>query len=104
MISKIFSIRDQAADAFLPPFTLPTEEMAMRTFGDCINDQKHAFAQHPDHYTLFVLGTFDNETGLIARHESPMTCGNGTSYKTAQPQFELELAEVTEAIPQAIRK
>ncbi len=102
MISKIYSIFDEAAQAHLPPFFLPTDAMAKRTFGDCINDAKHAFAQHPDHYTLFDHGTFDNITGEILSHENMVSLGNGIIFKSHELQF--ELANITDAKPQAIRK
>ncbi len=105
MISKIFSIYDEAAAAHLPPFFLPTDAMAKRTFGDCINDPKHAFSAHPDHYTLFDHGTFDNLTGEILSNENMLSLGNGVIFKSTEMQLEFsELAQVTDAIPQVIRK
>jgi len=79
----MFTIHDEKAGAYLPPFFLPNAEMAKRTFSDCINDKKHAFGQHPEDYTLFHLGAFDNitaETILIEQH----SLGNGINFKTIQ--------------------
>ncbi len=101
MILKIYSIYDAAAAAHLPPFFLATDAMAIRTFSDCVQDSKHAFSQHPDHYTLFDHGTFDNLTGEILSNENMLSLGNGTTF---QQPLELNLASVTDAIPQAIRK
>ena len=71
MIHKIFTIHDSKAQAFLPPFILPRAEMAERTFGDCINSADHQFGQHPDDYTLFELGAFDDEDASYVTHPSP---------------------------------
>lgn len=81
MIHYQFSIYDQKAGAYLPPFILPRIEMAKRTFGDCINSDSHQFAAHPEDYTLFLLGTWDDETSLFKPEDNgPKTLGNGVEY------------------------
>ena len=65
MIHNIFSVYDNKAEAFLPPFVLPKHEMAIRTFADSINNPETQLFLHPADYTLFSLGTFDDELGKI---------------------------------------
>lgn len=60
---KCFTIYDSKAGAYLPPFFLPNEKMARRTFSDCVNIPSHAFCQHPADYTLFTVGEFDDSNG-----------------------------------------
>ncbi len=62
----IFSIYDSGASAYLPPFVLPAAGMAERSFSDCVNDKSHAFSRHPADYTLFQIGTWDEQTAEIA--------------------------------------
>ena len=76
----VFSIFDVKAQAYLPPFILPNAEMAARTFGDCINSDNHQFAAHPEDYTLFRLGTFDDNTGAYTLEAAPMSEGNGVEF------------------------
>lgn len=86
MKHKIFTIHDSAAGAYLPPFFLPTDAMAIRTFGDCINDSKHAFSLHPDNYTLFDLGHWLDGSASISPHNAPISLGNGIDFvKYDQP-------------------
>ncbi len=66
MKHKMFSIFDAKALAYLPPFCLPEAGMAVRTFGDCVNSDDHQFGAHPEDYTLFLIGTFDDRTGIVA--------------------------------------
>jgi len=80
MEHKIFSIYDQKAYAYLPPFTLPHADMAERTFMDCINSSDHAFGRNPADYTLFELGTYDDNKALITPYEVVRTIGNGIEY------------------------
>ena len=60
MRHKVFSVFDQAAFAYLPPFTLHSDAVAARVFGDCVNSQDHQFAKHPGDYALYRIGTFDD--------------------------------------------
>lgn len=81
MIHKQFSIHDSKAGAFLPPFILPRQEMAQRTFSDCINSEDHQFGAHPDDYTLFLLGHWDDETAQFVPIEHGFqSLGNGVEY------------------------
>jgi len=77
MVHRGFSIFDQMAKAFLPPFFLPTEAMALRTFGDCCNSKDHQFGAHPADYTLFELGFFDDSKGVFTPHSGPVKLAVG---------------------------
>ena len=62
-----------------------TDAIAIRTFADCVNDPDHAFGKNPHDYTIFFIGTFDDETGLISK-QTPETLGNGVQFvKTDTP-------------------
>lgn len=76
----VFSIHDVKAGAFLPPFILPRSEMAARVFSDCINSEDHQFGKHPEDYTLFRLGWFDDELAEYKLEPAPISEGNGVTY------------------------
>ena len=65
MIHKTFSIFDSKASAYLPPFYMQTKAEAIRAIGDCVDDKEHRFAKHPEDYTLFYLGEFDDNKGTF---------------------------------------
>ncbi len=88
MILKIFTIYDEKAKAYLPPFFLPESGMAIRTFKDCINSKEHQFAKNPDDYTLFALGFFNDASASMEPH-APKSLGNGLTYITPDPQPDL---------------
>lgn len=73
MIQKVFCIYDDKAKAYLAPFFLPEMGMAVRAFSDCVNDPKHNFGLHPEDYTLFCAGTFDDRSGKF-EIESTLLC------------------------------
>ncbi len=86
----LFSIYDEKAHAYLPPFTLPRSDMAIRTFSDCINSDTHAFSRHPGDYTLYELGVFDDNTGEISTHPVRTNLGVGLAFKKLDPPLKYE--------------
>jgi len=80
MDHKLFSIYDQKAYAYLPPFTLPRVEQAIRTFSDCVNSPDHAFGRHPADYTLVEIGEYDDSNAKITVHEVHIVVGTGIEF------------------------
>jgi len=61
MNHKIFTIYDSKAKAYLTPFFLHEDGMALRVFTDCVNDKEHQFGKHPEDYTLFNIGSWSDD-------------------------------------------
>lgn len=76
---SIFSIFDSKADAYINPFFLPNQALAMRAFADCVNSESHQFGMNPHDYTLFLVGSFDSDSGTFETH-SPRSLGNGVEF------------------------
>ena len=67
MVHKIFAVYDSKAQCYTPPYFQHQEAMAVRTFTDCCQDPEHTFGKHPEDYTLFDLGQYDDSTGTITQ-------------------------------------
>ncbi len=74
MVFRIFSIYDEKAKAFLPPFFMHEKLVAIRAFSDCVNDSEHQFGMHPSDYTLFEFGDFDDSSGSFAVVDKQPVC------------------------------
>lgn len=85
MRHRVFSIFDSKAVAYLPPFACPERGMAQRTFSDAVADSKHSFGIHPEDYTLFEIGFFDDNSGVISAHNAPELVCTGLSCLSAPP-------------------
>ncbi len=83
MKHKMFVIYDSKANAFMQPWFLTQEGMAQRAFSDCVNDSDHNFGRHPEDYTLFNIGDFDDQNAKI-QSTTPITMGNGIQYLKAE--------------------
>lgn len=86
MKHNIYSVFDTKAGTYTPPFFQHAEPMAIRTFGDCCNDITHTFGKHPEDYTLFCLGTYDDLTGFIDQ-DAIKSVRTGLSLITTQESF-----------------
>lgn len=81
-ILRAFAIRDTKANCFPQPpiFFLATGE-AIRAFTQAVNDKTGAIGQYPADYTLFEIGTFNQDDGTITpRPEGILDLGNGFAY------------------------
>lgn len=66
MIYILVSVKDNAIEAFQPISCVRARGEAMRGFQDAVNDAKNGqLHQHPEDFDLYVLGTYDDQTGLI---------------------------------------
>lgn len=65
MIQNIYTVYDNAAKAFLPPFYVQNDEVAIRTFADAVYSDNHQFNRYPADYTLMYAGTFEDSTGIF---------------------------------------
>jgi len=79
MIQNLFTVYDEKAHAYLPPFFMPQRGQAVRVFTDCINSKEHQFGNHPHDYTLFHLGEWDDNTARF-KVKTPSSMGNGLEF------------------------
>lgn len=92
MLWRIYSVFDNKARAYLQPWITHNSDTAKRIFAESATDAQHLFSRHAEDYTLFEIGTFDDNTGavestvpainlgLAAQHKPPgANHGNGTA-------------------------
>jgi len=76
-----FSVRDSKAEAFMRPFFAPTKGLAVRGFRDAVNTKGEPMNAHPDDYTLFQIGEFDETSGELVKLASPVSLGLASTFK-----------------------
>lgn len=59
---------DLAAEVFSAPLLFASKGQALRSFGDEVLREAadNVIFAHPEHFVMYHLGFFDNETGLYA--------------------------------------
>ena len=69
MIMNVYSIYDKAVQAYMRPFFMPADGAAQRAFTDLVEDKSHEMSKHPEDYSLFRIGSFDDSNGSLDRCE-----------------------------------
>lgn len=65
MIVQAYSLFDSKAKLFSQPFFALNDAVAKRMCAATANDEKSSLAQHPEDYSLFHIGEFDDDKGLL---------------------------------------
>jgi len=73
VILHVVAVFDSAAQVFQRPFFVPRIEVARRAFADEVNraDAANQLHQHPEDFSLYVLGTFNDEVGTLSSLDVP---------------------------------
>lgn len=60
----LFSLYDDKVGAYSTPFFFSHRGQAVRAATDLANDPSTIPGKHPEDFTLYCLGTFNDETGM----------------------------------------
>jgi len=63
MITKIYTLRDQVAQFYLPTFPMKTEGEAIRAMLETAKNENTQFHNSPADFVLYEIATFDDNTG-----------------------------------------
>lgn len=65
MLLLMFTIHDSASGVYERPFCSRSEADAVRMFGDVACDADHPIGKHPEHFSLWQVGSYQDTTGEI---------------------------------------
>jgi len=74
MILKVYSVYDAKAHAFMQPFFMMNEPLAIRTFANAINKRDSQLGVNPEDYTLHACGEFDDSSGEFLVEAPKLVC------------------------------
>lgn len=77
---QMFCVFDSKSEAFTLPFFKTTKGEAVRDFGDAVNDPKSPWFRHPEDFTLFHVGEFDDQSATVASLKTPVSLGLASEY------------------------
>ena len=91
MLLKAFSIRDQKAEIFHPPFYKQHHGEAERDFQTACRDSKSNLSQYPEDFDLYYLGDYDDHTGIFKSLDTPQHMLKAIAcVKKDTPKLEIE--------------
>lgn len=66
MMLRAYTIFDNKAVTYSPPFFVSTDAAAIRMVQDLVDDPaNNQVGRHPKDFTLFLIGTFETDSALI---------------------------------------
>lgn len=91
MMMVACSLFDTKAGIYGPPIFVAHEAIAVRSVQETAQDRRTLLARHPADFSLLVIGTYDDATGVLSAlpHRS---LGSVVSLLPAEPQ-RLDLLE-----------
>lgn len=78
---SIYSVYDVKACAYARPLYLRSKEELYAAIYETAKEKSSGFYKHPEDYTVFELGTFDEETAKI-EFVGPMSVGSVLEIRT----------------------
>lgn len=95
MKSKMYTAYDSKVELYLPPFFMRTRGEAVRAWETAVNDPQTQMCRHPDDFTLFEIGEFDDSTGCVEMYGAKISLGLALEFKE-KPINKLPLLEAIE--------
>lgn len=89
MIVQIFAVRDSKAEIFGRPYFSVAVGAGVRAFADAVNDKTSEYSRHPDDYTLFLIGEFNDHSGELMPKKVQVNLGLASTFVVVSPQLEL---------------
>jgi hypothetical protein len=92
---KVYSIYDSAAGAYTQPWFMQNDALALRAFSDNVNaKEENNISKHPDQFTLFQIGEWDDQIGEIIKADVMKSLGNGLEYQEQDQQKDSVMTEL----------
>ena len=82
---NVYSIFDSAAQAFVQPFFMQQDGLAIRAFQDNVNSkEENNISKHPEQFTLFKLAEFNDQNGMLTPLDTPRALAIGVELITSE--------------------
>lgn len=88
MTKKIYSLKDEKAEAFSQPFFMDTDGQALRALDGIVNNPETQVNRYPQDFTLYRLGTYDEKTGRLESRETPKLLASATDFVKHEAETE----------------
>lgn len=78
---KLYSVYDSVAEVWGKPFPMKNKGEAIRGFSQAVNDPQTNLYLHPEDYTLFEIGEWNDDAGTITMYDAKLSCGVAIEYR-----------------------
>jgi len=95
MKTNVYSLFDVKAAVYGTPFFMQNDSMALRSFSDLVNDRNTMVFNHPEDFTLFGIGEFDDQSCII---EPKKLWVVSTAAALKKPEMQFDFARAKQLI------
>lgn len=71
---EMYSVFDAAVGAYNRPLFMRSRGEALRSFADAVAKEENGFLAHAEHYSFWLVGEFDDSTGVVLSVEPVRVC------------------------------
>lgn len=83
-MTKVFSVYDNKAEAFMQPFFADTVGLALRAFQQNTENKDSVLNKYPNDFVLYEIGQFNDITGELENYETNKNLGIAIEYHPNQ--------------------
>lgn len=80
MLFKVFAIYDSAIQAWKPPMFCRAKGEMMRWWMEMVQNVQTDLGKHPADYTLFELGTWEDDKNKFDLYKAPVSLGTAIEF------------------------
>lgn len=77
---QVFAVFDNKVGTYAQPFFSMNLASGKRAFTDACSDINTMLHKHPEDFTLFYLGEFDDQTGFLDPLTAPVNLGLAATF------------------------
>jgi hypothetical protein len=77
----VFAVFDSKAEVYGTPIFFGSRGLAIRSFDQECNREESQIFKYPGDFTLFQIGEYDQDTGLLTPLSSHTSLGTGVEFK-----------------------
>lgn len=81
MILQVLVVYDSKARAYLLPMFTTHVDVCLRAFADAANDPAHQVGKHPEDFTLFHLGVWNDDDAVFVWFKEHVNLGLAAQFK-----------------------
>lgn len=76
----ICSVYDSQVKVYSQPMIMQNKGAAMRAWIEAANDKSQNIGKYPEDHTLFEIGSWDDDNGVIIMHEAKVSYGTASEF------------------------
>jgi hypothetical protein len=82
---ELYTIYDSKEEIYYQPFFLLNDAVALRQFGDMANEETSKISKHPEDYTLWHLGSYEDSSATLTPLKTKKCLAHANEHLYTQP-------------------